>query len=695
MSFPAASPLFSSTKPDYIKCPQCKAPCPVLTARGGKHPGSKYITCEEGLHDVVFRWIGKPKAIASASSSPTLPSSATLPALPSSANTPRTSLPQTAPPTRRCRHPDGCKSTRVPATCSRSMCRRHCNLTGSCAHAAHETERRRKQAPPPAVLPLPLPQPPLQAHAPRLPSPLPSPYLSFDQMHTDILRPFAALEAYEQQEAARVAEAGRQLDLALGITPPSPELSLEEELSRYMMREEQEATDFALALSPGPSRLRSLSHSPDPPATLLPMSLPAHGGLSPMATTPALGRAAAPAATGSSGPRKRVPAVSAQAKRRAPPFAITTQLNETWMSLNGGAAPSSASAPHSTAVVAPSSSVFHIRQGGTRRPFADVRQIQRFTLVFLNGGDPQVMSVNASELTVVRWPSYQLSSDDKTCKALGEEDLDALETFVEQRRVWMAIDSTYIHTVSTDSTLILRCRGVHGPKDDDILTRFLSPAAPAHIRHNLKAERSAVRTALKVQKRSAQDVLELSDSDSDVEVPSAPLNINKRSAADERSDDGSPPRPHQRPRLTIDTSVGGASSLELSPVSSVPPSALSLTSTSRSSASEPPTPSLDSPLPTSEIRPLRWPEGMYTCDVVQGLLAMDSKDLAGLNRESRFVQVFARPYKSATYDDNARLWKKASEGLRRQSLAASRTKLGLWSTFRKRVNAEQGEDDAF
>jgi hypothetical protein len=126
----------------------------------------------------------------------------------------------------------------------------------------------------------------------------------------------------------------------------------------------------------GPSRLRALSPSPDlPPHITIPSPLPA------------LSRATAPDATGTNKrPRQCLGAASAAAKRRpTPSFNITTQMNQTWMSQNGGGSTSSSSSqtPPPLQATLPPSAVFHIRQGGSRRQFADRRQIERFTLVYL------------------------------------------------------------------------------------------------------------------------------------------------------------------------------------------------------------------------------------------------------------------------------------------------------------------------
>ncbi|KAJ7869369.1 hypothetical protein B0H13DRAFT_2063290 [Mycena leptocephala] len=413
-----------------------------------------------------------------------------------------------------------CKSTRVDLACSRNMCRKHCNAAGPCKLARHSTASQTSSVPNTIAIP----PPPLPRQQPADPW-----HLSFDDILTD----------YQAQEEARAAEEGRLLDIAV-------ELSVEDELMRRM---EQDDRAFA--------------------------------------PLPALSRATAPDATGTNKrPCQRLGAASAVAKRRpTPSFNITTQMNQTWMSQNGSGSTSSSSQtpPPSQATPLPST-VFHVRQGGSRRQFAD-----------------------------------------------------------------------------------------------------------PHLRYNLKAERTAVRMTLNAIRGNTPLIILDSDSDNEMEVSAVTAAPTSRKRRIKREDDALSRAP-QRPRLAINTDVvsaGCAPPLSAFSTDSPPPSALSLYSPSLSSASEPATP-LEPSEPSAPA--LKWPGGMYTVDIVDGILRMDSQELAGMNRGPRFIHVFKRPYKSATYDDNVRRWKSASSELQRRSLAAGRTEDGLWSMFRLQLNAEQMRD---
>ncbi|KAJ7119113.1 hypothetical protein C8R44DRAFT_878619 [Mycena epipterygia] len=214
------------------------------------------------------------------------------------------------------------------------------------------------------------------------------------------MAPFRALDAYRVSESARVAEEGRQLDRqldrALGLRSSSLDIPLEIQ-DQPRTRQEQELSDYQLALqlsqdsnpstflpvspTPRPLGLRALSLSPEFPSRLLhPPPAPNAIGDFNAVTLPALGRAVAPNTTsnvsalngvdGPSVPRRRVPAPSTQ------PLRLTTQMNETWMSSNGG------SQIHGQAQTRSAASL-HIRTGSSRRPFEDPQAVQRFIVVLV------------------------------------------------------------------------------------------------------------------------------------------------------------------------------------------------------------------------------------------------------------------------------------------------------------------------
>ncbi|KAJ7487332.1 hypothetical protein B0H11DRAFT_2012127 [Mycena galericulata] len=707
----------------YYTCPHCGSYLIPQVAKGGQAPGSTYIRCANHTPPYFMRLSPMAGPLPSVSK----------PAGPMLAPPIQSSSTGTTELKPACAWQFGCISSRVPRLCTHKMCKKHCNLTGVCDLGPHERARKEKLREAAATQPAP-------PSAPSAPQPNYDPLLQIARsLSYETLRPLHALQDWQTAHNSQIVAQNRMLDTAIGgFDPPSPGLTVEEELQRQL---EQEASDHALALrlsqeearslreadvsriglpspSPppiaGPSRLRSLTVSPNLPPTLLSLPPPAHGRAAAPADArlpgteglaifpfPARDRATALAVTGPKPPRRRVQAPSVQSKNRQ--LNITTQLNDTWMSV--GSQSSSTEVTPVTSVRR-DSDLLHIRQGPGRRPFADRRQIQRFTLLFFTGGDePILLSVDGSDLS--GWPSYQLADDEKTLEALRADktlagldtDLHQLDMFLHRQRMWMGIDINHLHTVSTDCILILRPRGIRGPNDTKIISTFLPEEAPAHLRYNLPRERAAVRATLKERSSTKED----NDSDSDVEiVTSVGLQKGKKREPVRDCDSEAAPRPRQRPRLSITTTIParGSSSAPIT-IDSPPPSALSLTSVGRSSSlSSMPS----SPIPSSAtdrhgrrrqqgVKP-SWPYGMYVVDMAQGFIDMDSPAFKTqrLHRGERFTRVFKATYKPSTYDNQFQLWTRASDELKDEAVKAGRSPAGLWSIFRKNVNRVQGSN---
>ncbi|KAJ7755546.1 hypothetical protein B0H16DRAFT_1828888 [Mycena metata] len=706
-------------------CPHCGNFLVPRLAKGGQVPDSEFVRCANPIHPPYFyRYppnVTNPSpttfTTTTATTATTMPPQAyTFPAHASSNPTvPTPAVPTHAQPQVNSKPPceayshDGrrCTSTRIDRGCPRKMCRKHCVAVGLCtlrSHAKHQEtkERNKPYARVPTIASTSasrlssatatgLSRATATAGSPIAPA---DPWMgwdaSFDEIRDSVTLPLRILEENSLRERERAADAEREFDNLIGFRS-SPELSVEEELALM----EQDDISLALRLSaeehrppmssilPSPSplpapgsshlRLRSLSPSPDLPESV--------------AAALAASQVFVPLPTEEPRRRRRQPAASTANKRRPQSqVQITTQLNETWMAING------ASPAPSPATTLPSSTVFHVRNGGSRRPFADKSQIERFILVFLTGAAPCILSVDASGIKSPRWPTYILSADDKTLAELASELLDSdgfpvtqLDLFLHRQRVWIGIDRDYPHTVSTGDVLILRRRGVHGPQDQTTIDKFLAPDAPAHLRYNLPRERAAIRNALK-------DVITV-DSDSDVELPEVARQGKGRKGKGKRKarsgdDDEVLVLSPRRPRLNIQTSglIVPSTSTTNSSAASPPPSALFLRSASTtSSMSEPPTPLEDFiQLPERNA----WPSGMYTIDVVAGFLRIESDAVTG-TLPSRFNQVFGGTWTNSTWYYNLKMWKTASEGLKHAILAAGRTSEGSWSVFREKYREER------
>ncbi|KAJ6601869.1 hypothetical protein DFH09DRAFT_1069420 [Mycena vulgaris] len=324
---------------------------------------------------------------------------------------------------------------------------------------------------------------------------------------------------------------------------------------------------------------------------------------------------------------------------------IMMQMSEIWMAQSGSSTLSSPTPPSSQATPPPST-VFHVCQGGSRRQFVNHRQVESWQQI-QTGSDPRILSVDASELTMVPWPSYQLSTDAKTRKALGTNLQQDLDLFLERQRVWMNIDATFIHSVSKDCDFVVRRRGVHvlATHSAGACTLTLQPEGGTH-------------STLNTIKDNIPLIILDPNADNDMKVSVITATFTGRKRRIKCEDDTLPhPHPPQRPCLAINTDISAGCVPPLSGTGLPPPSTLFLYSPSLLSASEPTTP-LEPSEPVTLLEPsmpaLKSPGRMYTVDVVNGILHMNLQELAGMNWGPRLVHVFKRPYNLVMYDDNVR-----------------------------------------
>ncbi|KAJ7320714.1 hypothetical protein DFH08DRAFT_818974 [Mycena albidolilacea] len=175
-----------------------------------------------------------------------------------------------------CRYPAGCKSGWTNKHCMNNMCQKHCFKTGNSSSSS--------LTPVSSNMPFP-------AHIPVFSGA--RPFRSFDDLASNLNKPLCALNAYQEAQNS----VAHQFDLSIGLKSPSPDLPLEEELCRQEEKDIKEAMhqsardaeqarccatfqdiiDTVTKPSPPPVpttnlRLCSLSPSPDPPATILPIS---------------------------------------------------------------------------------------------------------------------------------------------------------------------------------------------------------------------------------------------------------------------------------------------------------------------------------------------------------------------------------------------------------------------------------------
>ncbi|KAJ7497861.1 hypothetical protein B0H11DRAFT_2189956 [Mycena galericulata] len=676
-------------------CPLCGNYLQVRHAVGGKVPNSNSIRCDNP-HST-----GRPymyRFPPSATPAPSLPSNNV--SSTSSASTRLPAVPAPAVPqseeleTVRCAHTN-CISKRVDSGCSRRMCRKHCIKRGpKCtlwAHEKHRLELEKKKglqsisstAPSVAVS---------AAQSTAAVSTIPPIALSVgnddiwdafnaftDSVGQAAQAPLRAIEEYRAGEDRRIAHEKQSLDAAVRWSAIERMDQEEADMELSIQQARAEAASPPLLLPPSSSSLQGTSSAPSPSLRMLSLSPSFPTTL--LLPAPALGQAFAPNAPGATSlrPRKRVPAASIPKPSNAPPpLKITTQMNADWMASNGGPPIQG----RSTGSNVPGPSTFHVKRTVSRRPYADLRQIQRFTLVYFDSDaiPPTIIVVDDCP----RWPTYVLTTE--MLKGLGRDIYD-LDRFSPDHGVWIGINANYVHEVSTDCVVILRRRGIRGLREDEtIQTFFPSKGNPAHLRYNLTGERSALRAQYKQKGKQAGKegtdryfVVSDSDSNTDVEVVADLREVSTSRKRQLNQDPGSSPA-RRRPRLFINTSPLIISD---SPPSSSAPSSSALYPASRSVASTPAT----TPPPSAHV----WPYGMHTVDMAAGFLRMDEDELAGIPMPMRFKLVFDATFHSSTYSDNRRLWLKASKvspSLRQRFVDAGRTPRGLWSAFRAQLREE-------
>ncbi|KAJ7757856.1 hypothetical protein B0H14DRAFT_2634809 [Mycena olivaceomarginata] len=453
------------------KCPMCGNQLGVKVAKGGEFPGSSFIRCTSPFHplDIFFHRFDAPATLPA----PPTPATSTRalpppPSLVSSSTSATTSIAK-----KQCSAIPRCGSTRIDAACPRGICRRHCNQAGPCPLQAHEKERIRRQQLASASN---LPALPDSASVTRL---LGGDFTTSEEWMSTSLRPMQAFDRWKEREQdhGNTAAVIRRLDNLYGVKSPTPET---EAVREQFAREEREDTELELGIQlslahpqptlqqAGPSRLRlpspiqqagrlrSLSASPELPAALFPTlgsfsSSYSFSSSSPPQpfSTPALGRAQAPNVTAKEAatppvPRKRRPAASVQ--KSTAPLRITTQLNKDWMAAKGGPIPqATATATHAT---------FHTARTVSRRPFADPRQTNRFTAVFVDEAPKPPTAICID--TCPRWPDYVF--DDPTLARLGI-DTAAMELYSTVHGTFIGITKEYVHSVATDSVVLLRQPG--------------------------------------------------------------------------------------------------------------------------------------------------------------------------------------------------------------------------------------------
>lgn len=183
---------------------------------------------------------------------------------------------------------------------------------------------------------------------------------------------------------------------------------------------------------------------------------------------------------------------------------ITTQMNSTWMNEFRSTAASVDTGP----------------TAGSRLK-ASNPLVRRFNLVFWDN------SLEAANIQIVeecpRWPHWSL--DQFSLMHLLGEDLTSIQLFSPAYRVWMTIPLNFVHSLSTNCTVMLRRTGVIGIDEQRIIDLFV-PVSPRLFRSNMTTERSYIRNSLKGNKHKARPHCD--DGDSDAELQSDSLDAGRK-----------------------------------------------------------------------------------------------------------------------------------------------------------------------
>jgi phosphotransferase system IIB component len=441
---------------------------------------------------------------------------------------------------------------------------------------------------------------------------------SADNFYDEFLNnsPVLKLSEIGRQQAEHEAEEEQQFLTALGVDC-----------------EEEEEQQFQAALIASRS-LMSSSSSPPPPNPLT----QSHGATSfstPSSSTPS-SSASSPLLDMS------LPSTITQINDTSRRPTITTQMNPTWMR------------EYEDRTKAKSG-----KKGLLR---IDPAVVRKFNLVFWDDDNRDAAIICIHDCP--QWPIFILHSSPDILKRLGE-DITDIDLYHLKHRVWVQIDLTYPHSISTDAYIFLRRRGVQCVDLDNLIERFSKPAA--RIRLDMHLERQMARNKLKKNKKGK---VVAEESDSDIEFVMGQSAIKRRRIKQELNLEY-PPLWCKEVALPL-TGPGSSASFPISipntPTSYLPPCHPS----SRSSSP------VVHPVPT---RP--WPAGMFMVDMVHGFRRMDN--LIGMTVQERFEDVFGEPYVRSTYADQRRRWLLASEKQREVALAGNRTVTGLWSMFARGV----------
>ncbi|KAJ7798500.1 hypothetical protein B0H14DRAFT_3492478 [Mycena olivaceomarginata] len=637
-----------SVQSDTNICPYCWTHLPIRLCQKGDNAGRRFLMNNDlhpGSKTYWHFWTHEESTLygisPAASLSPSFPANPMHAPLVSASALPPTSasaaqLLSSTSPSLRCRE---CPSTRVSSQCKSHRCKEHCIIlnNGSCPvkkhHPSFMSQRQRRKANIPAPARPPKSVPPLSAAELSILDGI-SDSNSFQWDYGPALQ-----RAHIDQPALYLDQALRR-HLSPTLTPPplswdplpaSPEQDIDEREARELRL----AMELSLTSTAEPSSIAGPSH----PSIASP-SQPSASTSTPMSTSTPTSQ-------------RRAQAASVATRTTLPKPRITTQLNPMWMSQASG--------------TRPANDTFNTRQPAVRRVAVDPSTVRRFTLIYWDADakSPKIFGVTECP----SWPEFRLSESTDMLGLLGTH-LSAVEYYDVRFRLWTRVNLDYTHILTQNTYLLLRRVGVSGLDESKMIDHLVNLPGPQHIRYNLPAERNAVREKIKACRHKPRHVSD--DEGSELEVSEVFI----------KSEQGL-----ETTRLSLRIPTERATDYICLDIDSAP-SSLPSTS-SRSSRSTTPSTTPTTPIESSSPIPIprKWPSGVYTVDMANGFLSMETPELDHLPIATRFQRVFKTdsPYKARTYSDARLCWSRGPQGLRASALDAGKTEAGLWSVYAAQV----------
>lgn len=269
------------------------------------------------------------------------------------------------------------------------------------------------------------------------------------------------------------------------------------------------------------------------------------------------------------------------------------------------------------------------------------------------------------------WPNWSVSDAPDVQADLSLATSEPLQYYDKRNCYWITSTATFPHKVERDGHLFLRRPGATCCDFEVYLEKATTKVA--HFRTNMASERAAVRGMISNRKKKLE-VITVAD------VINAGGHIATKRPRTREVDEielSDDERPYCRQRISTIPSTPPPYTLSDSSCSSSP----SIVTTSPKPIPLP----TNSPIYIPNAMVSKWPGGMYTMDMKEIFLQVESSAMKGQHStlKKRINAVIGRPVPENTYIDQRKYWRKASEAQREALVRKGRSPEGLWSNFPK------------